>query len=99
MPATFTISNPNSLNGPAWNRTYSTRDEAAAAIATAYRWPDHVIGPSFSDDDEDGNGATSWCVYETEDACENDDTVAHAPRVTRVEDEDDEAEDDEADEE
>lgn len=77
----YRIDSPGYKNGSAWDRTYRSRRAAVAAIAHAYQMPETYLGPAFCDSDDDDE--TSWCVYDSRDARDRDDTGAWAPRVTR----------------
>lgn len=77
----YRIDSPRQKNGSAWDRTYRTRREAVAAIAHAYQMSETYLGPAFCDSDDDNE--TSWCVYDSREARDRDDTGAWAPRVTR----------------
>lgn len=79
MTNEYKISNPNGLNGRAWDLTYPTAEAAAEAIRFAYQWDGIVLSDWFADDDGD-----SCCAYETEEQCRRDDTGAHAPWITKV---------------
>ena len=77
----YRIDSPRQKNGSAWDRTYRTRREAVAAIAHAYQMSETCLGPAFCGSDDDNE--TSWCVYDSREARDRDDTGAWAPRVTR----------------
>lgn len=83
---TYSIKNSNGLSGGDWNRQYNTREQAAAAIAKAYGWDAAAvaIGPKMIDEiGDDGEEEIAWCVYESQEDCDADDTGAHAPRIVR----------------
>lgn len=94
----YKIANPNGLNGPAWDSTYSTRGAAVAAIAFAYQMAESHLSEPFPDEDDDEESDevhTAWSVYETEEERDRDDTGAEAPRVVAVDLEEEEESDDE----
>ena len=76
----YEISNCNGMSGGVWSEAHDSRDDAATAIATAFGWDESVLSPSWTDDEEQ----TCWSVYETQEACDADETGAHAPTITRV---------------
>lgn len=83
---TYSIKNSNGLSGGDWSRLYNTREQAAAAIARAYGWDAAAvaIGPEMIDEvGDDGEEEIAWCVYESQEDCDSDDTGAHAPRIVR----------------
>lgn len=83
---TYSIKNCNGKSGGDWNRQYNTREQAAAAIAKAYGWDVAAvaIGPKMIDEiGDDGEEEIAWCVYESQEDCDADDTGAHAPRIVR----------------
>ena len=80
----YRIDSPGYKNGSAWDRTYRSRRAAVAAIADACRMSEVYLGPAFCDGDgDDDDEETSWCVYDSREARDRDDTGAWAPRVTR----------------
>lgn len=81
--ATYKISNSNGKSGGVWSRSYSTRGEAARAIADGMGWDDVVLSHSFTSDGDDGEDLTAWCAYETQEECDADQDGARAPCVTR----------------
>lgn len=84
----YKISNPNGLNGRAWDREYPTVEEAAEAIRHAYQWTDIVVGGWFADrigtDDNHRVSVSSCCAYETEADRDRDGDGSNAPWITRV---------------
>lgn len=78
--ATYKITNSNGMSGGVWSRSHESRDDAASAIAQAMGWDDAVLSPSWDDDD----GNRCWSVYATQEECDDDQTGAMAPCITRV---------------
>jgi hypothetical protein len=85
--ATYTISNSNGMSGGVWSRKYDSRKAAKAAIAEAFGWDEAVLSPSWAHSTDGSDTLTCWSAYATQEDCDADETGAHAPCITRHDDE------------
>lgn len=81
---TFLITNVDGVDGPAWDATYATHDQAICAIMDALGWSHMVVSDGFTVRRADGRIATAWCVYPTKSEHDADLLGTRAPRILRV---------------
>lgn len=79
----YSISNSNGQSGGAWSRMYGTRRAAQRAIAEAFGWTEAVLSPSWAHTTDGNDTLTCWSAYSTQEECDADETGAHAPTITR----------------
>jgi len=68
--------------------TYATREDAVESIRRHEHWTAVVLSPSYTVDGprkaSTGDTARAWSAYETQAACDGDETGARAPRIVEV---------------
>jgi len=78
----FELRNVRQKRRNASQASYSSLEEARAALGQVLGWPEVQLGPGYSAPNAEGQ---VWCAYRTQAEAEADPDGLSTPRIVRVE--------------